>query len=101
MNEHIFESRAVRRFDELKTTRGFQNTICPDITLQSTKDVGLFIASHPGTYLEEIIQHAFFKDMSRSTIKRGLVELLDKGYVDKSRTTKDLRITTLFWIMPL
>lgn len=66
-----------------------------DLTV--VKDIALCILANPGIMLENIIRMPYFKALSRSTIKRTVVSLIDRGYLDTERSPIDKRSNQITW----
>ena len=59
------------------------------------KSVLAFIAGSHGTTIEKIIRHEYFLQVSRSTIKRAVVSLKIRGYINAGINLNDRREMTL------
>ncbi len=64
--------------------------------LPVTKDVAMCILANPGISLEDIIKEPYFKNTSRSTLKRATAYLYTKGYI-KHTKGKDKRVNHLYF----
>jgi DNA-binding MarR family transcriptional regulator len=65
--------------------------------LAITKDVALCILANPGITLEHIIRSSVFAGLGRSTVKRAVKSLMDRGYVTSSQSEEDKRCFNLTW----
>jgi hypothetical protein len=65
--------------------------------LAITKDVALCILANPGIILENIISSSVFAGLGRSTVKRAVKSLIDRGYVTSSQSEEDKRCFNLTW----
>jgi predicted transcriptional regulator len=65
--------------------------------LAITKDVALCILANPDITLEHIIRSSMFKGLGRSTVKRAVKSLMDRGYVTSSQSEEDKRCFNLTW----
>ena len=59
--------------------------------LRITQEVALCIMASPGTHLEDIIRDDQFQKLGRSTVKRAVKLLIDKGLVSSKQATYDKR----------